>query len=229
VRAEERHGLIWISLDAKAPSASAHLAPIDEELPALGLAKHVAHRRVVREQRGNWKMLMEAFLEGYHLRTLHRTTIYPFFLDSRSHAERAGLHVLHASARRAALEVDETTFVTRPLRELATYAYIVFPCTAIIAHPDWTSLIVVHPLSTDRFTWQHTMLLAEPPSNDATRAHFDRSFTLIEETVFSREDLFAVAEMQAGIETGALEAVTFGRLESPALWLHDGIRELLGG
>ena len=30
------------------------------------------------------------------------------------------------------------------------------------------------------------------------------------------------------VSYGAIEALTFGRLESPALWLHDGIRELLG-
>jgi hypothetical protein len=72
------------------------------------------------------------------------------------------------------------------------------------------------------------MLLPEAPATDEARAHFDRSFSLIEETVFVREDLFAVAEMQAGLETGALDHVTFGLLESPALWLHDGIREVLG-
>ena len=90
----------------------------------------------------------------------------------------------HASARRAALEVDEGTFTTRNLRDLATYAYVLFPCTTIIAHPDWTSHVVVHPLAPDRFVWQHTMLLPEAPATDAARAHFDRSFSLIEENVF---------------------------------------------
>jgi len=228
VRADERHGFVWIALDANAPNLTAHLGPVDEELGALDLASHVAHRRVSREQRGNWKMLVEAFLEGYHLRQLHRATIYPFFLDARNHAERAGLHVRHASARRPAAAVSDEAFGSHALRDLATYAYVLFPCTTLIAHPDWTSHIVVLPLATDRFLWQHTMLLPEAPKDEAASAHFDRSFSLIEENVFSREDLFAVGEMQAGLETGALDHVTFGRLESPALWLHDGIRDVLG-
>ena len=41
-----------------------------------------------------------------------------------------------------------------------------------------------------------------------------------------------MAETQAGIGTGigtgALDVVTSGRLESPAIRLHDGRRELLG-
>ena len=45
-------------------------------------------------------MLMEAFLEGYHIKKLHRTTIHPFFLDARSLAENIGDHVRHASALR---------------------------------------------------------------------------------------------------------------------------------
>ena len=130
-----------------------------------------------------------------------------------------------------ALDEDDVSDVTTaglPLRELATFGYVLFPCTVFIAHPDWISHVVVQPLGTSRFLWQHTMLLPDRPSTDAESAHFDRSFALIEENVFMREDLFAVAEMQAGIETGAISHVTFGRLEWPALWLHDGIRELLG-
>ena len=30
----------------------------------------------------NWKVLVEQFLEGYHIRVLHRDTIYPFFADA---------------------------------------------------------------------------------------------------------------------------------------------------
>jgi phenylpropionate dioxygenase-like ring-hydroxylating dioxygenase large terminal subunit len=223
VRAEERHGLVWVALDAAAPAAAAHLGGIDEELGALSLDTHVVARRVVTEQSGNWKMLMEAFLEGYHLRPLHRNTIYPFFHDARSSAQRVGLHVRHASARR--VPRGEVAAADRPLRDQATPAYVIFPCTVLIAHPDWTSHVVVQPLAPDRFLWSHAQLVPAEPATEEARAHFERSFRLIEENVFQREDLFAIAEMQAGLRTGANEVLTFGRLESPALWLHDGIRE----
>ncbi len=159
VRAEERHGLVWAALDPGSPDVATHLDGIDEELGALSLGTHVVARRVVKEQSGNWKMLMEAFLEGYHLRTLHRTTIYPFFHDARSAAQRVGLHVRHASARRAPRGSDAAALEDRPLRARATPAYVLFPCTVLIAHPDWTSHVVVQPLATDRFLWSHAQLV----------------------------------------------------------------------
>ena len=229
VQVEDRHGLVWVALPFDAPTAQSHLGEVDGEIAALELGAHVVGERATGEQSGNWKMLIEAFLEGYHIRTLHRSTIYPYFFDSRGIAEQVGVHVRHASARRTAVQEPTTPAgVSRPLRELATYAYVLFPCTVLIMHPDWTSLVVVQPLTPDRFLWSHTQLLPTAPTTDSARAHFARSFALIEGSVFQKEDLRAIAEMQAGLATGANEVLTFGRLESPALWLHDAIGAALG-
>lgn len=232
VSVEERHGIVWATLaEGAPPSVASHLGALDEELASLGLDRHVAGERVVTEQRGNWKMLMEAFLDGYHIRQLHRDSVYPFFVDARSVAERVGPHVRGASARRTAKEViDEASFAARDLRELATMSYTLFPCTTLVVHPDWTSLVVVQPLATDRFLWSHTQLVPEGAADASpeAKAHFARSFALIEGRVFRQEDLFIIAETQAGLATGANDALTFGLLESPALWLHEAIRAHLG-
>jgi phenylpropionate dioxygenase-like ring-hydroxylating dioxygenase large terminal subunit len=228
VPVEERHGLVWVTLDS-GPDVRAHLGELDDEIAALGLDRHVVGGRSVRAQRGNWKFLMEAFLDGYHIRTLHRDSVYPFFLDGRSVAHRVGAHIRAATARRAAREVkDEAALLARPLREVATFNYAIFPCVNLIAHPDWTSLVVVLPLATDRFLWSHMQLLPEAPSTDSARAHFERSFELIEGNVFQGEDLLMISEQQDGIESGANAFLTFGRLESAALWFHEAIDRALG-
>ena len=230
VVAEERHGLVWVALDDGAPSVASFLGDIDEELASLGLDSHVVGARAVREHRGNWKLLIEAFLDGYHVRTLHRESLYRFFLDARNHATRARPHIRTASARRSAASVDVAgeTFAAQKLRDLATFTFTVFPATTIIAHPDWTSIVVVQPLGTDRLLWWHTQLLPEEPKTEAARAHFERSFRHIDGTVFGVEDLGVVAEAQAGIDTGANDVLTFGRLESPAVWFHEELAARLG-
>lgn len=220
VMTEERHGIVWCTL---APRASAgvvedHLREIDDELASLRLERCFVANRAAREHRGNWKMLVEGFLDGYHIRTLHRDTVYRFFHDARSAAEPAGMHVRSASARRA--KPDATA-----LRELATFNFNIFPSTTLIAHPDWTSLVTVQPIATDRFHWTHLQLVADEAANrtEKARAHFDRSFALIDGEVFEKEDLGMCAEAQAGLETNANAELVFGRLESPAVWFHRAL------
>jgi len=219
-RVEERHGLVWATL-APDIDVRAHLAGLDDELGALGLDRCVVGALDVAEHRGNWKLPMEGFLESYHVRTLHRATVYPFFLDARSAVERVGPHVRAATARRAARQSDVESGT--PLRELATPSWTIFPCTTLIAHPDWTSLVVIQPLTADRFAWSHAQLLPEEPRTEAARAHYARSFELIQGGVFEAEDLRMASEIQAGLASGANEALLFGTLESPALWFHDAI------
>ena len=168
------------------------LGEIDAQIASLRLEQNVVGGRVCREQRGNWKMLVEAFLDGYHIRNLHRDTVYPFFYDAKSAADRAGIHIRSASARKKPRDADT-------LRELATFNFNVFPSTTIIAHPDWTSLVTVQPVTTDRFLYTHLQLLPEAPQTDAARAHFERSFTLIEGSVPSRtRTSWMCAEAQNG-------------------------------
>lgn len=238
VHLEERHGILWATLEppasvasvaavaavAAARSVAGHLGELDDEVAALGLEEHVVVNRVTRVESGNWKMLVEGFLDGYHIRTLHRDTVYRFFHDAKSAADRVGPHVRSASARRAKAGVTA-------VRELATFNFNVFPATTLIAHPDWTSLVTVQPRTPSTFLWTHLQLVpraALAPAADAARAHFDRSFALIDGEVFANEDLRMCAEAQRGLETGANSELLFGRLESPAVWFHRALAEALG-
>ncbi|HEX8794121.1 MAG TPA: SRPBCC family protein [Polyangiaceae bacterium] len=226
IHVEERHGLVWASLSGATGEVRAWLGALDDELASLSLDTHVVTRRVAREQEGNWKLLMEAFLEGYHVRILHKTTVGPFFVDQASIAQREGVHVRHASPRRAAVEASDPS--TLPLRELATFGYSLFPCTVLIAHPDWISHIVVQPRGPSRFLWCHSQLVPTGIASPEAEAHLRRSFDLIEGAVFQKEDLFVIGEMQAGLASEANTELTFGRLESAILWFHEAVDAAIG-
>jgi phenylpropionate dioxygenase-like ring-hydroxylating dioxygenase large terminal subunit len=212
-------GLVFVTPTPGAPDVATTLAlgPIEDELRSLELAAHVVFRRATSSRRANWKLIIEAFLEAYHIRTLHRDTIYPFFLDCAYAAERVGAHIRSATSRRGALEPD------RPWRERVTLTYFLFPSTIVAFHPDYVSVIVVTPEAPDRLGWAHTMLLRDAPRDDRQAAHFARSFELIEERVFQKEDLAIAEEMQEGIASRSLSHVTFGALEEAAGWFHDAV------
>jgi phenylpropionate dioxygenase-like ring-hydroxylating dioxygenase large terminal subunit len=219
--AAERFGLVWAS-----PSPfelDRELDPIAGDLAALGAGAWSLFRRSERVVHGNWKLVIDAFLDAYHIRQLHKDTIYRFFVDALAEAEPAGDHIRAATARRTLREHRHALDACADLRQVATPSYLIFPNVILIVHPDYLSVIVSEPLAVERTRFVHWMLIAEPPSTEAARAHWERSFELIDGGVFAREDLAAVEAMQRGLASGTNATQLFGAHENPALWFHAAV------
>src|SRR5258706_8033709 len=75
LRVTERHGLIWLG-DG---DVTDYLGGLDPELATLDLPPITLWRSARSTRRCNWKLVVEAFLDGYHIRSLHRDSIYRFF------------------------------------------------------------------------------------------------------------------------------------------------------
>ncbi len=223
-----RHGLLWVHpTPGAALDLDAFLGTIGDDLASFDLAGHVLHRRIDTLRRANWKLVIDAFLEAYHIRVLHRDTIYRFFLDARAVSDFVGPHVRSVAARRAA-----TTSATRPpaswdLREDFTFTHFVFPNSVFIFHPDYVSHIAVFPAEVDQVRWVHSMLIPAAEATPERDAHWERTLALIEETVFQREDLFAAEGIQAGLCSGANEGLLLGRLEGSVRHFHATIERAL--
>lgn len=205
----------------------AWLGGLDGELEFLGTADSVIYRRLDVVRQCNWKLVIEAFLEAYHIRVLHRDTIYPFFLDSAAASEQVGLHLRSVAARRRLLE-DGAPAQAWDLRERCTFTHFLFPNTVLIFHPDYTSLISLYPLAPDRTRWVHTMLVPAARNTPDWAPHWEKSFNLIEQGVFQKEDLYAAEGVQAGFASGANAQLTFGRLEYLLGHFHRTIDAELG-
>jgi phenylpropionate dioxygenase-like ring-hydroxylating dioxygenase large terminal subunit len=216
-----RHGLVWAGLEPF--DLATHLAPVDAELAALGSEGWAVYRRSSRDVRGNWKLVLDAFLESYHIQRLHKDTLARFFVDSLAEAEPAGLHIRAAAARKPLLEQRASSPEGAALRERVTPNYILFPNAILVLHPDYASLIVLVPLAADLTRFIHLMAISAPPRTEAEEAHWAKSFRLIDEGVLAAEDLVVVEAMQRGMRAGADSALLFGGLEHPALWLHEAI------
>jgi glycine betaine catabolism A len=220
-----RHGLVFAGLAPFDPGA--FLAPLDGELAALGVDGSTVYRHVTREVSGNWKLIIDAFLDAYHLRQLHRTTIYPFFADAWAEMELAGRHMRAVVARRALAEADAAALGGAAFRSLVTPSYFLFPAANVILHPDYLSILTCQPLAASRTRFQHWMLIPAPPDSEAAEAHWARSFDLIDGGVFAREDLRIVEAMQRGLAASGDRTVVFGRHEHGSLWFHRHVSELL--
>ena len=219
----EAGGLIWFGRDEVDFSDAQALAP---EFDAFGLAGHHLYRSRVQDVASNWNLIMDAFLEGYHVQRLHSATIARFFTDGVSVADSIGIHQRSAVGRTEYLaEIDHHHWPE--LRSVITFAYQLFPATIIIMSPDYVNLMVLMPQSEGRTLVEDFMLIPEPPRTPEEIDHWERSWTLLDEGVFGGEDYRAAALGQAGLESGSIEELTLGTLEGGIRKFHDQVEQAL--
>jgi phenylpropionate dioxygenase-like ring-hydroxylating dioxygenase large terminal subunit len=211
----ERHGLIW-GWPAAEGTQPPHelegwLAGIGAELDYFGVGRSEVFGRYEVERKCNWKLAVEAFMEIYHIASLHRSTIDRFFLDSVAISEPAGDHIRSAVGRRS-LSGREAQ-APLDLRNDCTFTHYLYPNSVVIVHPDYVSLVSLWPLAPDRTWWSHMLLIPAEQNTEARHEHWEKSFRLIEEGVFQSEDLVACEGIQAGLRSGANTSLNCGRLE----------------
>jgi phenylpropionate dioxygenase-like ring-hydroxylating dioxygenase large terminal subunit len=224
----ERCGLLWAVPGGRGRhlDIDSHLGPIAADLNYFQLASHVVHQKVYERRKANWKLLIDAFLEGYHLRSLHRETIARFFLDA-VHITPFPPHSRSFGARKTMQAARTQPVDSWSLRALTTPFYLLFPNTILVLHPDWITLLSVYPDGLGQLVYHHSMLIPAPPQSDAERQHWDKTFQLIEGEVFQREDLAAAESIQSGFAAGADTHFRVGQMEVAVQWFHDELARRL--
>jgi nitrite reductase/ring-hydroxylating ferredoxin subunit len=220
----EAGGLIWFARDETADFTDADaLAP---EFDAFGLAGHHLYRRRVHDVASNWKLIMDAFLESYHVQRLHAATIARFFTDGITVGDTIGIHQRSAVGRTEYLaRIDHHDWPA--LRSVITFAYQLFPATIMIMSPDYVNLMVLMPQAVDRTLVEDFMLIPEAPRTPEEVDHWERSWTLLDEGVFAAEDYRAAALGQNGLASGSIDEITLGTLETGIRNFHDQVERAL--
>jgi phenylpropionate dioxygenase-like ring-hydroxylating dioxygenase large terminal subunit len=221
-----RHGLVWIVLDPEADDSldiAGHLGGLDRELAAIGLARHRFYRQHAVRRAANWKLIVDAFLEVYHVCRLHAGTIGPFFVDAVSINDSVGRHVRSLIAREDTPEIRTLPPQAWSPQVHGTLVHFVFPNSVFIYHPDYISHLGLFPTAPDETLFVHTMLTPEKPSDEKAEAHWARSFELIDTGVFNGEDLVVCEQIQRGLASGANDALIVGRLEQNLRRFHSAV------
>ncbi|MEK9970423.1 MAG: SRPBCC family protein [Ferrovibrio sp.] len=225
-----REGMIFgiLDPDATAIDIDSFLAGIEQDLNVFGFGQMQVFAAAATRRKTNWKLIIDAFLESYHVSRLHRSTVGPFFLDNCAVMDSVGPHVRAVVARQEFAEIAGLPEQDWDARRHSSFAYMLFPSTVLVLHPDYTSILSMIPLAPDETLFRHIMLVPQLPQTDKADAHYRRSFELIEDGVFQAEDLHVAEQAQIGMASGANRTMIFGRFESGIRRFHDTLDQWLG-
>jgi len=222
----EAGGFIWVMLDREAPADfSGVTEELVEDFEALGLPTAHIFDKATHHLDANWKLVIEPFLEGYHVQRLHAASIGDLFADVPNAVDRLGPHLRQISGK-ANFEPMMLDLPGENIHKTVTHAYLVFPNTIIVTSPYYINVMIIMPNGVNRSTVDYFMLTPGPADNDKARDLYQRSFDLMQK-VFGTEDFRAACISQQGLESGALKEVVYGGLEQQIPVFYETVERYL--
>ncbi|MFT7653102.1 MAG: phenylpropionate dioxygenase-like ring-hydroxylating dioxygenase large terminal subunit [Limisphaerales bacterium] len=223
VFALESHGLIFVSQDA----------PIDEDfandLPPLISDDQKVFASMESGDQINWKLNVEAAIEGYHIKPTHKETFYPYGYDNLNVVERFGKNSRVTYPFRRIEKLRDTPPGERQIDGMVTYVYHLFPNVVIAVLSDHTTMTINEPVSpheTRFFTYRLSNKAKTMSEDQVARAKRDAQFV---SDSGGKEDQAVVRAIQAGLDSGANEHFTYGRFEKAIAHFHTTLTDELPG
>jgi phenylpropionate dioxygenase-like ring-hydroxylating dioxygenase large terminal subunit len=212
----ERQGLVFVSQNDAAP-ADASL----EGLPAVVPARHKLHRTTEIEVAANWKIFAEGFLEGYHIRPLHRDTFYPVQFDNLNVVESFGRNSRIVFPYRRINKLREVPAAERTTDGFLTYVYHLFPNVMVATFPTNIAVVILEPLEIDRTLVITYTLTDRPTDQSEAQAELKRGEDFV--NLGAVEDREVVCAIQRGLKSGANQFFEFGRFENALGHFHRSL------
>jgi phenylpropionate dioxygenase-like ring-hydroxylating dioxygenase large terminal subunit len=222
VAAEECAGIVFVTIDEPAPGAALG------DLPPLIAADQRPMRTVTRDTEANWKVMLEGFIEGYHIRATHPESFLPYGFDNLNVVETFGRHSRVTYPFQRIRKLEGVVPGSRSVRGLVTYVYHLFPNALVTVLSSHTNLVVLEPLGLGRTRSVNYTLTNGGGDPEQALAAAKRDSDFVGNTG-AAEDRAVIEAIQRGIASGANEAFTFGRFEGAIVHFHKTLDAALAG
>lgn len=177
----------------------------------------------------NWKVLVEQFLEGYHIRSTHKNTFFPLQYDDLNVVEMFGPNVRIAFPYRNIERLRDRPESTWTLDARVTYLYQLFPNAMIATFPNVVMMVVLDPVDLDH-TMATTYSMVRPDVAARLPLEAGPNDPADPDGFIARgvaEDNEMSEGVQRGLRSGANAFVEFGRHESAAGHYHATLDDRL--
>ncbi len=224
----ERYGLIYVQPDAVSRiSIDQVLEGMQTEIAEYDLEKYTHFETRTRQWNFNWKLVIDTFTENYHIPSLHRRTIAPYYDDRHSIWDTYGLHQRTVNFRRSIdAELNDKLANERTLLPHTTIEYFLLPNAVLTHQLDHVELWRVTPLSVDRCLVSTSLYAPEATVTESAKNHWKKNLDMLLQVTES-EDFPMMERIHAGMASGAAKEVIYGRIEPALSFYHKAINQLL--
>ncbi len=234
VRCESYDGWVFVNEDPGAPPLREWLGPVADEWSPLRGTTLRAHGTRCERIPANWKIVADAFLETYHVRTIHPQTVAKL-LDPRGAAMGlfANGHSRMVTPKwEAALERQQGS--PMPLPEIpgldplfaeTNPAYSLFPNLITPLDTIGFPFILFWPVDAETTDVEWTFY--GPPSQEPEHDRAWELFLQLFDGVMN-EDFMNLGPMQRSVASGALESIPLSYQERRIYHLHEEIDRAIG-
>ena len=217
VSAQEKGGLVYVMQEGK----------INSQMLENNLDYFTPEQEMFQEaeatNKANWKLITETLLEGYHIKSLHKTTFYPYGLDNVNLVETYGANARVTFPFRRIEKLRGIPSDERRADGMLTTVNHVFPNASISALSKHSNLTIMEPLSpnsTQMVIYLMTTRLATENSISIEDAKRDAIF--VNESG-QDEDLAAACSIQETVTAQGNTHLTFGLFEKAIVNFHSNL------
>lgn len=227
----ENCGLIWVRPSPGETTIEPDLLldSLAPEIAAYGLERYAHYETRIVSRRMNWKLVVDTFLEAYHVPILHRKTIAPILNGRTALFHPLGRNLRMLVSRKTIDQLRDIPEESWDFLKHVAVVYVLFPNVVMVWQGDHIETWRTYPAEdgTDASVMQVSLYTPEPATTEKARSYWDKNMDLLLRTV-EKEDFPLAEDMQRGFRSGAQDHVTFGRNEPALAHYHRKVRDALG-
>lgn len=223
----EKYGLIWVvptSLQDHEDASfdiDAYLGPVQPDLSGWTMEGWEQQSFEPIRKDMNWKLVIDTFLELYHFRYLHPSTVFPLFLDNIATYEQMDRHIRISAAKRTLTEVEGQPKKNWRILDHAIVLYSIFPNTVLAYTQDHCGVFTSYPIAPERAELHFSVLYSPAEKAKKPESYWEANRNLFASALV--EDLGIGETIQRNCHTGANRQQTFGKFEKALGWYHAEI------
>lgn len=238
IRCDVWNGLVFVTENKDAPAVAESLGQITQDFGTIDINSLRVVQHSTMHLKCNWKAGVDAFLESYHVRTIHKDTVSQM-LDvdgtvmtllenghSRMVMPRKNSHSdpqknINFNAHSNAPDVEGM----HPVFAANSFVYHVFPNMIIPLEKSGFPILRFWPLGKDECEME--VIFLGPDWGDGERPqvwdYFMKVFNKIME-----EDVSCLGSIQASLKSDAFTGMTLNYQERRIYWFHEQLDRYIG-